>query len=82
MVEATQLVPSALRIVPVLDAEVGKVVVEDNQFVPSDCKTFPAVPEVKGYVAVDQLGAAFAPDLKICPAVAVPDRIAPADAVE
>ena len=49
---------------------------------PSLVNKFPLVPAVAGYVAVDQVGAAVAPDLRICPAVAVPASIAPAVAVE
>ncbi len=54
----------------------------ERKFVPFERSTFAAVPAVAGYVAVYHVGAALAPDWNICPAVAVPYRIAPADAVE
>lgn len=56
----------------------GQREVEDRKLVPSERMILPAVPAVAGYVAVDQLGAAFAPERGICPAVAVPARIAKA----
>ena len=81
-VEEMKLVPSEINIFPLVPATVGNVGVEAIQFVPSDLINLPDVAEAFGKVGVLQEGVVLEPDIKTLFAVAVPARIAPAEAVE
>src|SRR3989338_7761515 len=45
----------------------GKGAVEARKFVPSERRSWPAVPAVAGYVAVDHAGAPAPPERSTCP---------------
>jgi hypothetical protein len=55
--------------------------VATHALVPLELRNCPCATE-DGHVAEDHAGVVLAPDWSICPAVAVPARIAPADVLE
>lgn len=81
-VELIQFAPSDCKTVPEVPAVFGYAAVVAVQFVPSARKRVPVKVAVDGNVAVDHDGAPDAPDRNTCPAVAVPDSTANAEAPE
>lgn len=79
-VVATQLVPFALRMVPVLVAVPGNVAVVGTQFVPSACRNVPVPVATLGYVAVENAGSEAVTPCSIFPVVATPKDVIPLDA--